>query len=75
MVPDVMCEDLPVTLDRPFLTVEVSLAFPGVFLSLVVLFPLMVPAAGDASPSPQFSILSLLRSLLPTNILVSWVWV
>lgn len=50
-----MCKDLPIILDHLFLVVEVSLAFPGVFLSLVLLFPLVVPAAGAAlSLSPVF---------------------
>lgn len=49
------CKDLSVILDHLFLAVEVSLAFPGVFLSLALLFPLMVPAAGAAfSLSPVF---------------------
>lgn len=55
MVPDMMCKDLPVILDHLLLAVEVSLALSGVFLSLVFLFPLMVPAAGAAlSLSPVF---------------------
>ena len=48
MVPDVTCKNLPVILDHLFLAVEVSLAFPGVFLSLFLLFPLVVPAVGAA---------------------------
>lgn len=54
-MPDVTCKDLPVILDHLFFAMEVSVVFPGVFLSLVLLFPLVVPAAGAAlSLSPVF---------------------
>lgn len=42
------CKDLPVILDHLFLAVEVSPAFPGVFLSLVLPSPIMVHYSGAA---------------------------